>query len=207
MWGGSDGNICIAVLNVVSRKKVAVGSENGIIGSLSGHRGAITGLVFGTDGLVLISASEDCTMRIWDTCSNCIVRIIECRRGPLNSIFVFPLVEYDVGLQSYGCCFDDKWPVKSGMDEFGELCLCHSMEVIGRRLKECDKMKGHLGVVMEDRKKALDMLDKMIHVYKKILEFSMREAITQGETNTEGSHDLQRFGFSCRGTAAEQNTF
>eukprot|EP00252_Welwitschia_mirabilis_P006256 TRINITY_DN17080_c0_g1_i4.p2 TRINITY_DN17080_c0_g1~~TRINITY_DN17080_c0_g1_i4.p2 ORF type:complete len:111 (+),score=12.17 TRINITY_DN17080_c0_g1_i4:609-941(+) len=73
MWGGSDGNICIAVLNVVSRKKVAVGSENGIIGSLSGHRGAITGLVFGTDGLVLISASEDCTMRIWDTCSNCII--------------------------------------------------------------------------------------------------------------------------------------
>jgi len=43
--------------------------------------------------------------------------------------------------------------------------------------------KGNLIVVNEDRRRALDMLDKMIHVYHKFLELCMSEAMTESKKN------------------------
>lgn len=181
--GGTDGRIYIAVLKLYSRRSIGIVNVDGIIGSLFDHSGPITALSFSGDGFSLISASEDCTIRLWDIRNYCLLRIFEHKRGPVSSILVFPLLEQAL------CSSNDGLMCKQLLSpEIGEITIsvdspCCSMGIIGRRIKEMETMKGNLVVVNEDRRRALDMLDKMIHVYHKFLELCMSEAMPESEKN------------------------
>lgn len=200
--GGTDGNIYVGVLKVFSRLRDGIGDENGIIGSLFDHSGPITALGFSMDGVTLVSASEDCTIRLWDTCSNCVIRVLNHCRGPVSSILILPMLPQVSGTFNHGLQLPTQ-SIFKGVGSFGDynyskdvsrLFLpkigktsiaveseCYSMGIMERRIKELEAMKSNLSIVNEDRQRALDMLDKLIGIYHKVSGLCTSEAMTQND--------------------------
>ncbi|XP_038978467.1 protein ROOT INITIATION DEFECTIVE 3-like [Phoenix dactylifera] len=84
--GGRDGKIYIAALNAESNPNGIYGMF--IIGSLYDHSKAITCLALSTDGGMLVSGSEDGTIRVWDTKSQHVTRILKHAKGPVNNVLI-----------------------------------------------------------------------------------------------------------------------
>ncbi|XP_009796052.1 protein ROOT INITIATION DEFECTIVE 3 [Nicotiana tabacum] len=84
--GGRDGKIYIAALNAVADPNSNYGLH--ILGFLSEQSKAITCLALTTDGVLLISGSEDGMVRVWNTKDHNIARIFRHAKGPVNNIVV-----------------------------------------------------------------------------------------------------------------------
>nr|GLL18249.1 protein ROOT INITIATION DEFECTIVE 3 [Ipomoea trifida] len=84
--GGRDGKIYIGALNALAHSNSNFGPN--IIGSLTEHSKGITCLAFSMDGSLLVSGSEDGTIRVWDTKNHNITRIFRHGKGPVNNILV-----------------------------------------------------------------------------------------------------------------------
>ncbi|KAL6317298.1 hypothetical protein AAG906_030051 [Vitis piasezkii] len=84
--GSRDGKIYIAALNAIGSSSNSYGMH--IIGSLSDHSKAVTCLAFATDGILLVSGSEDGMIRVWDTKTRNIFRIFKHAKGPVSNILV-----------------------------------------------------------------------------------------------------------------------
>jgi pre-rRNA-processing protein IPI3 len=50
----------------------------------------VTALAFSMDGMSLVSGSEDCTVRLWDTASRQVLRTFTHSKGPISSLLVVP---------------------------------------------------------------------------------------------------------------------
>lgn len=87
--GCTDGRIYIAALNVGTTSDSIHG--DGITGTLVDHSRAVTSLAFSMDGVLLVSGSEDCTVRVWDTVSCQVLRIFKHAKGPISSLIMVPL--------------------------------------------------------------------------------------------------------------------
>ncbi|KAG1327573.1 protein ROOT INITIATION DEFECTIVE 3 [Cocos nucifera] len=83
--GGRDGKIYIAALNAESNPNSIYGMF--IIGSLYDHSKAITCLALSTDG-TLVSGSEDGKIRVWDTKSQHVTRILKHAKAPVNNVLI-----------------------------------------------------------------------------------------------------------------------
>eukprot|EP01018_Ginkgo_biloba_P003054 Gb_20348 [translate_table: standard] len=200
--GGTDGGIYIGALKLFSRRNNGT-NVDGIIGSLFDHSGPVTALSFRMDGVSLISASEDCTIRLWDTRSNHVLRIFNHSRGPISSILLLPPQPL---LQTSNSSYDGLMGKQLFKDSDGNFSDCNyskatsalllpkiekvtrsmdspccSMGVIRRPIQELEAMKANLVVVNKDRQCALDMLDKMIQAYHKFLDLCMSEAVAGKE--------------------------
>nr|DAD32497.1 TPA_asm: hypothetical protein HUJ06_011348 [Nelumbo nucifera] len=84
--GARDGKIYIAALNAESTPSNIYGKH--IIGSLSDNSKGVTCLAFSMDGILLVSGSEDGTIRVWDAKTRNIVRIFRLAKGPINNVLV-----------------------------------------------------------------------------------------------------------------------
>ncbi|KAJ7966607.1 protein ROOT INITIATION DEFECTIVE 3-like [Quillaja saponaria] len=84
--GSRDGKIFIAALNAESTSSKSYGLH--IISSLSNHSKAVTCLTYGTSGNLLLSGSEDGMVRVWDTKTHNIIRVLRHSKGPVNNILV-----------------------------------------------------------------------------------------------------------------------
>ncbi|TKY65025.1 ROOT INITIATION DEFECTIVE 3 protein [Spatholobus suberectus] len=84
--GSRDGKIFIAALNTESIATNNYGMH--IIGSFSNHSKAVTCLAYGTSENLLISGSEDGTVRVWNARTRNIVRMFKHAKGPVNNILV-----------------------------------------------------------------------------------------------------------------------
>lgn len=84
--GGRDGKIYIAAVNA----QVYSSSDYGlhIIGSFSEHSKAVTCLAMSVDGSLLVSGAEDGMVRIWNTKSRNIIRVLRHAKGPVNNVLV-----------------------------------------------------------------------------------------------------------------------
>lgn len=89
--GGRDGKIYIVALGAESPSNSIYGDH--IIGALSEQSKAVTCLAFCADGVTLVSGSEDGLIRIWDTRSHNIVRMIRHAKGPVNNILAVTIPE------------------------------------------------------------------------------------------------------------------
>jgi len=90
--GGADGRIFITALNYGVPTASGI-LNDGLVGSdaaLIGHSRAVTALAFSMDGMSLVSGSEDCTVRLWDTASRQVLRTFTHSKGPISSLLVVP---------------------------------------------------------------------------------------------------------------------
>ncbi|XP_020265847.1 protein ROOT INITIATION DEFECTIVE 3 isoform X1 [Asparagus officinalis] len=84
--GGRDGRIYIAALNAEPDPDNRYGMY--IIGSLSDQSKAVTCLTFSTDGVTLVSGSEDGMVRVWDTKSQHVSRVLKHGKGPVSNVLI-----------------------------------------------------------------------------------------------------------------------
>ncbi|WCJ36239.1 Transducin/WD40 repeat-like superfamily protein [Euphorbia peplus] len=85
--GSKDGRIFISEVNVgLVDAPFGVVEDQLVI--LEGHKGSITALTFSTLGL--ISASEDCTVCLWDASSWTIMLRFDYHKGPVSNVLVIP---------------------------------------------------------------------------------------------------------------------
>lgn len=85
--GSADGRIFVAALNFGVPDATGM-SKDGIISFLIGHSRAVTALAFSVDGVSLLSASEDCTVCLWDTFSCQALRVYKHNKGPVSNLLV-----------------------------------------------------------------------------------------------------------------------
>ncbi|KAL3679821.1 hypothetical protein R1sor_022777 [Riccia sorocarpa] len=90
--GGTDGRIFITALNfgVPTTSGMLADGLLGTDAALIGHSRAVTALAFSMDGVSLVSGSEDCTARLWDTVSRQVLRTFTHSKGPISSLLVIP---------------------------------------------------------------------------------------------------------------------
>ncbi|CAM6106553.1 unnamed protein product [Calypogeia fissa] len=90
--GGTDGRIFITALNfgVPTASGILADGLLGTDAALIGHTRAVTALAFSMDGVSLVSGSEDCTARLWDTVSRQVLRTFTHSKGPISSLLVVP---------------------------------------------------------------------------------------------------------------------
>jgi WD40 repeat protein len=91
-----EGRIIDGPLEMAQPGSPALGSlyffnGDGIIGTLNDHHQAVTALAFSMDGVLLVSGSEDCIVRVWDTVSCQVLQIFEHAKGPISSLIMVPL--------------------------------------------------------------------------------------------------------------------
>ncbi|CAL9090871.1 unnamed protein product [Musa acuminata var. zebrina] len=84
--GGRDGKIYIAALNAECNRNSIHGMF--IIGALYDHSKAITCLAFSTDGVTLVSGTEDGIVRVWDTKTKYVTRVLKHAKGPINNVLI-----------------------------------------------------------------------------------------------------------------------
>ncbi|KAM1080565.1 hypothetical protein ACFX13_015484 [Malus domestica] len=85
--GSIDGRIFVNKLEIGLVEDYLVGAEDQSP-VLKGHNGSVTALTFSKSGL--ISASEDCTICIWDISSCEIIRRFNHQKGPVTNLAVIP---------------------------------------------------------------------------------------------------------------------
>lgn len=91
--GGSDGRIYITALAAAAESRTLLSAEDARPlrdDALCGHRGPVTALAFSSDGVTLVSGSEDHTVRVWDVTAKQLLRTI-AHEGPVSCLVVLPL--------------------------------------------------------------------------------------------------------------------
>ncbi|KAJ7543431.1 hypothetical protein O6H91_09G038100 [Diphasiastrum complanatum] len=89
--GGTDGRIFIAALNFGVPTSSGIVAADGLLGTDGmGHSRSVTSLAFSMDGVSLVSGSEDCTVRLWDTVSRQVIRTFTLSKGPISNLLVVP---------------------------------------------------------------------------------------------------------------------
>ncbi|XP_040381642.1 protein ROOT INITIATION DEFECTIVE 3-like isoform X2 [Oryza brachyantha] len=84
--GGRDGKIYVTAMGVEVTSPSS--DDSSIIGALDDHSKAVTSLASSTDGLVLISGSEDGNVRVWDTRSQQVIRKFKHSQGPVTNVLL-----------------------------------------------------------------------------------------------------------------------
>ncbi|KAG9447161.1 hypothetical protein H6P81_013289 [Aristolochia fimbriata] len=89
--GCDDGSIFINQLDIgfEDNPPIILGDHSMV---LSGHKGSITALSFSINGSWLISASEDCTVCIWDVRNWQIIRKFDHKKGRITNLVVVPQI-------------------------------------------------------------------------------------------------------------------
>ncbi|XP_021762608.1 protein ROOT INITIATION DEFECTIVE 3-like isoform X2 [Chenopodium quinoa] len=95
--GGRDGKIYIAALNALTTNSTDYGKH--IIGSLA-DSSRVTSLAFRSDGISLVSGSEDGKIRVWDTRTRNIVRMFTHGKGPVTNVLITRISESELKSQA-----------------------------------------------------------------------------------------------------------
>uniref|UniRef100_A0A8R7VEN5 WD repeat-containing protein 18 n=1 Tax=Triticum urartu TaxID=4572 RepID=A0A8R7VEN5_TRIUA len=84
--GGRDGKIYVTAMGVDVSSQGR--DDLSILGILDDHSKAVTSLTSSTDGLLLVSGSEDGNVRVWDTRSQQVTRKFKHSQGPVTNVLI-----------------------------------------------------------------------------------------------------------------------
>ncbi|KAM3212226.1 hypothetical protein ACQJBY_065354 [Aegilops geniculata] len=84
--GGRDGKIYVTAMGVDVSSQGR--DDSSILGILDDHSKAVTSLTSSTDGLLLVSGSEDGNVRVWDTRSQQVTRKFKHSQGPVTNVLI-----------------------------------------------------------------------------------------------------------------------
>ncbi|CAM0880572.1 unnamed protein product [Alopecurus aequalis] len=83
--GGRDGKIYVTAMGVDPSQGC---EDSSILGALDDHSKGVTSLTSSTDGLLLVSGSEDGNVRVWDTRSQQVTRKFKHSQGPVTNVLI-----------------------------------------------------------------------------------------------------------------------
>ncbi|KAA8526737.1 hypothetical protein F0562_009034 [Nyssa sinensis] len=155
---GSDGLVYKGALKVAGRRLVK--QEREMVSWAQKQDGAITALAMVNEGRNLITASEDGSIWIWEVKRGVVIKVFGAEMGSNISEMVAAR-----GLGDGGNSKFSGW--SSGFSG-KELSRGPIMEVM--------EMERVLGVLAEDRSRAIDILGSAIESYEKLLELNLKEA-------------------------------
>lgn len=215
--GSRDGKIYIAALNSDRNPNSSYGLH--IIGTLSEQSKAVTCLALSMDGYLLVSGSVDGTIRILDTRSRQIRRMLKHSKGPVNNVLVVcpslypnlssvkmqasrkhvsllppPLDKY---LDSRGDNVDDNNPITALQSPCKELVESQylSCHVMNNQMKELQQQGSSAASETEmerlrlDCKKSLQMAQQWKKTYEELHQFCIDELI-QSDQKKENLADI-----------------
>lgn len=110
--GSNDGRIFVAPLNFGVPSTTSA-TMDGMISTLIGHSRSVTALAFSMDGVSLASASEDCSICLWDTVSCQTLRIFKHNKGPVSDLLVISrpaVLQQGLLVDSHGCIMNRRVP-------------------------------------------------------------------------------------------------
>uniref|UniRef100_A0A0A9FFK2 Uncharacterized protein n=1 Tax=Arundo donax TaxID=35708 RepID=A0A0A9FFK2_ARUDO len=84
--GGRDGKIYVTAMGVDVSSHGS--DESSILGALDDHSKAVTSLASSTDGLLIVSGSEDGNVWVWDTRSQQVTRKFKHSQGPVTNVLI-----------------------------------------------------------------------------------------------------------------------
>ncbi|EEE67006.1 hypothetical protein OsJ_23925 [Oryza sativa Japonica Group] len=84
--GGRDGKIYVTAMGIDVTSPSS--DDSTINGALDDHSKAVTSLASSTDGLILISGSEDGNVRVWDTRTQQVIRKFKHSQGPVTNVLL-----------------------------------------------------------------------------------------------------------------------
>ncbi|KAK3123715.1 hypothetical protein QOZ80_8AG0634950 [Eleusine coracana subsp. coracana] len=84
--GGRDGKIYVTAMGVDVSSHSS--DDSSILGALDDHSKAVTSLAASSDGLLLVSGSEDGNVRVWDTRSQQVTRKFKHSQGPVTNVLI-----------------------------------------------------------------------------------------------------------------------
>ncbi|XP_008808749.2 protein ROOT INITIATION DEFECTIVE 3-like [Phoenix dactylifera] len=157
--GGSDGRIYVVPLRVGGRKLRDAGAE--VTAWESERNGAVMAVAMAHGHQNLISASEDGIIRIWDVESTSVVRIIGLAGGALSDLIVVKGINAING-------------ARKGDEVVSNGRFCE--REMGRNVNELRDVDECLSVAVKDRSRAIDKLEAVIDIYKRLLGLLLKEA-------------------------------
>ncbi|KAH7674344.1 pre-rRNA-processing protein IPI3 protein [Dioscorea alata] len=162
--GGSDGRVYGVALKKMRRRGLS-GDEDGVVAwSAEESGGAVIALAMVNGDRNLVSASEDGTIMMWE--AGQVVKILRHGQNGVSDLLVARGVSRAAGgvRRDEGNCF------------FNGLSSMPCVEGMHRDVKEMEEMQQWLGVVVKDRRRAIDVLETAIKTYKRLLGLLLKEA-------------------------------
>ncbi|TKY66372.1 ROOT INITIATION DEFECTIVE 3 protein [Spatholobus suberectus] len=179
---GADGLVYKGVVKVGSRKLLGMGYE---VNTWSkSHGGSIVSLVLVNEGRNLVSAAEDGRVWVWDV-----------EKGEVTMILGNEMVSISdmiVAKGSGGFGVRKGIAVGEGSGFFSSPGLCDD-ELI-KTLKQITELGEVRDVVVQDKKRAIDMLESAIEMYERLLKLILKEAtkaIEEGEKEEDIDEEEQ----------------
>ncbi|KAH7860304.1 hypothetical protein Vadar_011888 [Vaccinium darrowii] len=154
---GSDGFLYSGALKGGNRNTVKEGQR--LIKWEQKHHGAVVALAMTNGRRNLVTASENGSIRIWDVERKEVIRVLREEMGSISEL----VVANGFGIGD-GKSEDNGW--SSGFSG-GEVSM---------PIREVMEMEKVLGVLEQDRSRAIDTLGSAIETYEKLLELILKEA-------------------------------
>ncbi|XP_068639104.1 protein ROOT INITIATION DEFECTIVE 3-like [Aristolochia californica] len=158
--GGADGRVYIGIMKVGKRQVAS--SDMGVVAWAPEHGGAVIAVAVANQGLNLVSASADGSIRIWDVETGTVVRVFGQERGSIIDLVVTK------GLASKGLG-NDRVILRGESSSF-------SSKELRRPVKEIGEMQEWFNVVVKDRRGAIDTLEVAISTYERLLGLFLNQA-------------------------------
>lgn len=156
---GSDGFVYTGALKFGSEKLVTLGEK---------HEGAIMSVAMANEGQILMSASEDGVVRVWDIKQGKVINIL-CGHEMVGISDLVVVVKGGAGDYCHGNGGNDPGFQNFGVSSIME--LCRISPVGGER-----ELEEVLNDVAKERSKAIDMLESAIGMYERLLQLILKEA-------------------------------
>ncbi|XP_058072174.1 protein ROOT INITIATION DEFECTIVE 3-like [Magnolia sinica] len=174
--GGADGRVYVGKLKVVSRRRQLSTDRDADVEVATWaqeHNGAVTALAMANQDQCLVSASEDGSIKVWEVESGKVIRVVGQERS--NGISDLVVAK---GIASSNSGFNirrnDGAVVRAG-DDFGGFSG-REIAKQQRPVKEVMEMEECLGVVVKDRRRAIETLEGAIGTYERLLTLFLNEA-------------------------------
>ncbi|KAG5546033.1 hypothetical protein RHGRI_018266 [Rhododendron griersonianum] len=154
---GSDGFLYSGALKGGNRNMVKQGQK--LVKWEQKHYGAVVGLAMTNGGRNLVTASENGSVWIWNVERKEVVRVLGGEMGSISELVV---------AKGFG--------LGDGNSEVNGWGLEFSSREVSRPVREVMEMEKVLGVLEEDRSKAIDTLGSAIEAHEKLLGLILKEA-------------------------------
>ncbi|CAL9158550.1 unnamed protein product [Musa hybrid cultivar] len=206
--GGRDGKIYISALNAECNRNSIHGMF--IIGALYDHSKAITCLAFSTDGVTLVSRTEDGIVRVWDTKTKHVTRVLKHAKGPINNVLIVrqPLLRNPISVNRKHLNLSLPPPLSKYVDstdaevKTNAIVLlqspCHDPEeirfcssyVMERQIKELQKQNTSGAAEMEMERLRLECKRKtqLVQQWKKLYQDMQSLCVNELMDGTQGLH-------------------